>query len=322
MMKEFPKPRIFASRCLGFAKCRYNGVAIKNSVVDALEKHAEFVTVCPEVEIGLGVPREPIKIVNRKGRRKLVQPATGKDVSGKMNEFSEEYLGELGEVDGFILKGKSPSCGLFDVKEHTGVEGGTSKGRKFSGFFGKKVMGIYPDTPWEDDGRLLSGEIRGSFFKKIFTLARFRGVKKAEKMRGLVEFHDKHKLLLMAFGQKRMEKLGRIAANRRKEREGGVIKKYGEELRKTLKSGITRKSAANVLMHAFGYFKKELGRDEKDFFLETLKNYRRGKMLISAPRGLIWSWVLRFNQEYLKGQVFFEPYPKELVMAENRVYMG
>ncbi len=322
MMEKFPRPRIFASRCLGFAKCRYNGVNINSSVVDALRGHVEFFTVCPEVEIGLGVPREPIKIVSNKRERRLVQPATGKDVSRKMEEFSGEYLENLGEVEGFILKGKSPSCGLFDVKEYSGVEGGASKGRKFSGFFGKRIMGRHPDIPWEDEGRLLNGEIRGCFFKKIFTLAKFREMRKKRKTKGLVDFHEKHKLLLMAFGQRRMEGLGRIAANKENEGAGETIEKYGKELRKTLKRGINRKSAANVLMHAFGYFKTELGREEKKFFLETLEKYRKGKVLISVPRGLIWAWVLRFNQEYLKEQIFFEPYPQELVLSENQVYMG
>ncbi|MBD3390028.1 DUF1722 domain-containing protein [Candidatus Micrarchaeota archaeon] len=322
IMRKFPKPRVFASRCLGLAKCRYNGVTIKNSVVNALGEHVEFVTVCPEVEIGLGVPREPIKIVSKAGKRKLVQPATGLDVSGKMEEFSEGYLGKLGEVDGFILKGRSPSCGLFDVKEYSGVERGTSRGKNFSGFFGKKVMGMCPNTPWEDEGRLLNGEIRGCFFKKIFTLARFREMKQKRKMKDLAEFHEKHKLLLLAFGQEGMGKLGGVAANRKKLGFEEAAKEYEMEMRRLFRNGICKKSAANSLMHAFGYFKKGLGREEKKFFLQTLEEYMNGKVLISAPRSLIWSWVLRFDEEYLREQVFFEPYPKELVMAENRVYMG
>ncbi|MBD3398350.1 DUF1722 domain-containing protein, partial [Candidatus Micrarchaeota archaeon] len=253
-MVQSPKPRIFASRCLGFSKCRYNGITIKNSVVDALRKHVDFVNACPEVEIGLGVPRKPIKIVGKAGKRKLVQPATGLDVSRKMEEFSGKYLEKLGEVDGFILKGKSPSCGLFDVKEYSGVEGRASKGRKFSGFFGKKVMEMYPDAPWEDEGRLLNGEIRECFFKKIFTLARFREMKQERKMKDLAEFHEKHKLLLLAFGQEGMGKLGRVAANRKKLGFEEAAKEYEMEMRRLFRNGICKKSAANSLMHAFGYF--------------------------------------------------------------------
>ena len=321
MDTKFAKPRVFASKCLGFAKCRYNGATMPSSIVEAMKKHVEFVTACPEMEIGLGVPREPIKIISKGGRRRLVQPATGLDFSEKMDEFAKGYLQGLGEVDGFILKGKSPSCGLFDVKEYSGVDGGTSKGRKFSGFFGKKIMETYRDTPWEDEARLLNGEIRGCFFKKIFTLARFREMKKARKMKGLVEFHEKHKLLLMAFSQEGMRSLGKIAAGDGDSGFWETAETYERGMRRLFGQGMCAKTAANALLHAFGYFKKGLDAKEKKFFLEIMEEYRKGRVMLGVPKSLIWSWALRFNQEYLERQVFFEPYPKELVIAENLVYV-
>lgn len=114
-MKNFPKPNVVASKCLGFAKCRYNGNMIPNHFVNSLKKHVNFIPVCPEVEIGLGIPRKPIRIIKKSYGNVLLQPATGKDFSCKMKQFTEKFLSNLHHVDGFILKYKSPSCGKNNV---------------------------------------------------------------------------------------------------------------------------------------------------------------------------------------------------------------
>jgi len=146
--REFSKPRIFASKCLGFAACRWNGVAISDPFIESLKERVDFITVCPEVEIGLGVPRDPIKVVSKNGKLRLVQSGSGRDVSGEMKDFTDKFLGSLGEVDGFILKAGSPSCGI-------------------GGFFGSGVLARFAHLPVETEERLTNPGIRERFLEKI-----------------------------------------------------------------------------------------------------------------------------------------------------------
>ena len=143
---SYPKPVIVVSKCLGFDACRYNGVTIENGFVESLKKHVRYIQTCPEMEIGLGVPRDPIRIAKDGNGLGPFQPSTGKDVTEKMVSFSSGFLGSLKAVDGFILKYRSPSCGIKGVKiYHSRDPGsGSSKGM---GFFGKTVLEKYGYLP-------------------------------------------------------------------------------------------------------------------------------------------------------------------------------
>ena len=166
-MTAFPKPRIVISKCIGFDPCRYNGEIVQDKFVRRLEPHVEFVCVCPEVEIGLGTPRAPVRVVASGESFKLIQPASGLDVSDKMREFSRGFLDGLKEVDGFILKNRSPSCGFTDVKVYAGPEKGAAIGRT-AGFFGGAVLEKVGDRAVEDEGRLLNLSIREHFLTRVF----------------------------------------------------------------------------------------------------------------------------------------------------------
>ena len=152
-MKNFPTPIVVVSKCLGFAECRYNGQVLNDPFIDQLRKFVSFITICPEMEIGLGVPRDPVRMVNLKTKRILFQPATGNDVTKDMIEFSKRFLDSLDDVDGFILKSRSPSCGLKDVKVYSGLDKGAATS-KDSGFFGKDVLDRFGGFAIEDEGRL------------------------------------------------------------------------------------------------------------------------------------------------------------------------
>ncbi|MDD5136876.1 MAG: DUF523 domain-containing protein, partial [Candidatus Omnitrophica bacterium] len=178
---NFAKPRVFASRCLGFAVCRWNGLTIRDDFVEELKPHVEYVTACPEVEVGLGVPRDPIRIVAKGAALRLVQPASGKDVSAAMTDFAKRFLGSIGDIDGFILKDRSPSCGVDNVKVYPGPGPSASVARAH-GFFGDEVMKRFGDLPVETEGRLTNYRIREHFLSRIFAFADFRRVKKAKKM--------------------------------------------------------------------------------------------------------------------------------------------
>ena len=310
--KEWAKPRIVVSRCLGFDSCRWNGASIPDPFVDALKPFVEYVTVCPEVEIGLGVPRNPIRIVSAGGEMSLVQSGTGLDVTESMRAFAEKFLGALGPVDGFILKGRSPSCGIKDTKVYPAM-GQVSALGTTAGFFGKAALERFPDLAVEDEGRLNNERIWDHFLKRIFTSAAYRKIEETGSLNDLISFHSKNKFLIMSYSQKALRTLGRIVANREHKEIGALRAEYGANLRAAM-SKIPRPPAnINVAMHMLGYFSEELIAPEKDYFLSTLEMYREERLPLSVPVSLLRSWAIRFGQQYLLEQTFLEPYPQELL---------
>jgi len=312
----FSKPRIVISKCIGFDPCRYNGEIVQDKFVARLEPHVEFVCVCPEVEIGLGTPRAPVRIVSSGDSFKMIQPFSGLDVSEKMRQFSGRFLDGLEEVDGFILKNRSPSCGFTDVKVYSGPEKGASIG-KTAGFFGGAVLEKFGDLAIEDEGRLKNLNIREHFLTRVFAFARFRTLQQSASMHDLVRFHAAHKLLLMAYSQSDLRELGRIVANAEGKRMGAVLELYGKCFREAFHKPPRHASPINVLMHTLGYFKKELSAREKRHFLEVLEAYRHGRTPLSSAVSILRSWVMRFESEYLSEQTFFNSFPEELMALDD-----
>jgi uncharacterized protein YbgA (DUF1722 family)/uncharacterized protein YbbK (DUF523 family) len=312
--RRFIKPVIVSSKCIEFAACRWNGLTIKDEFVRQLMPGVDFRPICPEYEIGLGIPRDPIRVVQSKEKRILYQPASGKDFSGQMNKFARSYLESLDDVDGFILKSRSPSCGIKDVKIYGGIDKAPVTG-KGAGFFGQAIIDKFSDLPVEDEGRLTNFRIREHFLTRIFALASWRNLPKS--MATLVEFQASNKLLLMAYNQKELRILGRIVANHEKKRTDGVFAEYGIHFKQALATSPRVSSNINVLMHALGYFKTELKAAEKAYFLKTIDKYREGKIPLSVSAGIIHSWIARFDQKYLAGQTYFEPYPEELIQVSD-----
>lgn len=264
-MNKTIKPIVIVSKCLGFDNCRYNGQTISDKFIDKLGEYLEFKTVCPEMAIGLGVPREPIRIVLDNGKPRLYQPATGKDVTEAMEDFTDTYLNSIEEVDGFILKNRSPSCGSIDVKIYSGYEK-SARSIRGSGFFGGVVFKRFEGLPIEDEGRLKNFTIREHFLTKLFTFTRFRQMKKSGKMKDLVEFHTCHKFLLLGYNQSHYRKMGPIVANHNKYDFNKVINLYEHELKQIFKNIPKVGSIINTLQHAFGYVSDELSKAEKAFF--------------------------------------------------------
>lgn len=311
-MKQFPRPRIIASRCFEFDACRYNGQKIPNNFVAALTPYVDFVPVCPELEIGLGVPRDPVRVVGGPGGRRLVQPTTGRDLTDEMNGFADGFLGGIRDADGFILKSRSPSCGIKDAREFPDADNEIASG-KGAGLFAAKVLEKFPHLPAEDEGRLLNFRVRENFLTRVYALARFKEVRKAGTMRALVRFQAENKLLLMTHNQNEMRALGRIVANARGRPPESVIDEYGERLAKTLAPLPRRASNVNVLMHAMGYFRNELTGKEKAYFLSLLEDFKRERIPLSAVITVMGSWIVKYGEEYLEAQTYFRPYPPELM---------
>jgi uncharacterized protein YbgA (DUF1722 family)/uncharacterized protein YbbK (DUF523 family) len=312
-MREFVRPKVVVSRCLGFDHCRYNGNIISSPIVAKLTEYVDFLPVCPEVEIGLGTPRSPVRIILENGEQRLVQSASGRDLTEVMEEFCTDYLDFTGDVDGFILKYRSPSCGIKDVKVYPTAALKSGAIGKTSGFFGGAVLKKFPYLAIEDEGRLRNARIKEHFMTRIFMLAAFRKVKSEGRMKDLVAFHTENKYLLMAYNQAGLRKLGAIVANK----EGLSFQELASEYQMHLYSALSRPprytSIINVLMHAFGHFSQKLSSQEKALFLDWIQKYREGKTSLCPAINAIRSWALRFEDQYLTNQTLFEPYPEGLM---------
>ncbi len=311
MARHFPRPRIVVSRCIEFDPCRYDGTIIPSPAVDRLKNFAECIPVCPEVEIGLGIPRATVRIVRIDSVDHLIQPATGRDVTGEMTGFTTRFLDSLPPVDGFILKGGSPTSGTSNVRVYPSAEKSMAIDRS-PGVFAREVLKRFGDLPIEDELRLKHPRIRDHFLSGIFTLAGFREVEATGDPEALVRFHAENKLLLMASHQQLMREMGRFVAERRGKEPEELWSQYRRMLLLALARVPRFTSHINVLQHALGHFKNRVTREEREYCLQLISRYREGHATLSEPRDLLRSWVIRFRDESLMDQTFFSPYPIEL----------
>ncbi|MHB1154914.1 MAG: YbgA family protein [Eubacteriales bacterium] len=306
------KPVVVVSRCLGFCKCRYNGDMIKDHFVEALKEHVNFITVCPEVEIGLGVPRNPVRLVLENEKAELYQPADDKTYTKEMEKYAADFFGSANRIHGFILKGRSPSCGIKDVKIYMNKEksAGSTKG---AGLFAAYAMKLYPNLPTEEEGRLTNYAIRENFLTKLYTFFRFQKAKDSGSMKELVKFHSDHKYLLLAYNQSQTRILGKITANHEKKPFKEITDEYELHLGLAFARLPSKNNYINTFMHIFGYFSDELTDREKTFILDRFQKFKEDKLHISVVLNLLRTYVIKYNQEYLLNQVIWAAYPEELL---------
>jgi uncharacterized protein YbgA (DUF1722 family)/uncharacterized protein YbbK (DUF523 family) len=315
-LREFSKPVVVVSKCITFEPVRWNGQIIASEFVKKLKPYVNFVPVCPEVEIELCVPRDPVRIVLVKGEKKLLQPATGFDFTDKMKKFSESFLDSLDTVDGFILKSASPSSGFKNVKVYPSIEK-VSSIEKAPGLFGGAVLEKFPNSAIEDERRLLNPRIREHFLTKLFTFASFREVKKSENVRDLVKFQSDNKYLLTAYNQTELRILGKLVANQENKPIDEIMTGYETHLHYAFMRTPSAGANINVMLKMMGYFSHQLSKDEKSFFLNSIDNYRAGRLPLSACLNVLKAWIVRFKQEYLSSQTILEPYPEQLTELET-----
>jgi len=244
---------------------------------------------------------------------KLIQPRTGLDLTEKMQNFVNSFLNSLPEVDGFILKGRSPTDALNDAKIYSGPNPGDALKVKGPGFFGKAVLERFSHLAIEDEGRLRNPNIKSNFLTKLYTLASFREAKNSKSNKEVLKFHTKNKILLKAYNEKEMRILGRIIAQRDQYTFINLITDYEQHFLQALRNAPSCGSQINVLMNSMGYFSKNLSGKEKEFFLKALYDFKSGVIPLSVIMRIFTSWILRFKNDYLLNQSFFMPYPKELV---------
>lgn len=311
-MKSFPKPRVVVSRCLGFDACRYDGSILRDRLIELLEPHVEFVDVCPEAQIGLGTPRLPLRLVQVGDERRLLQPGTDTDATGDMRKFTEAFLDTAGKVDGFLLKSRSPSCGISDVKIYATAERSAAIG-KGAGLFASAIREHFSASAFEDEARLGNFGLREHFLIKLFTLARYRESVTKGVVSAMTDFHASHKFILMAYHQQAMREMGRILANSERRSWQTMEIAYREKLLAALARPARRASHCNVLEHSLGYVSEGLAGGERRHFLATLERYRKGRLPLSGVLAVVRSWIARFGQPYLAQQHYFEPFPEDLI---------
>jgi len=289
---------------------------ITDSFVDQLKDYVEIITVCPEVEIGLGVPRAPIRVLKISNDYVLYQPETKRDLTKEMTEYCKNFVEKTTEIDGFILKNRSPSCGVGDVKIYSDYSE-TLLPKRESGFFGRIVRDNFHSSVVEDEGRLRNLKIREDFLIKLFAFANFRKVRNEKNMGSLVEYHSHHKLLFQAYNQYRYRLCGKIVGNLEKLSIEQVLSDYEKELSKLLSGHIKIGSMINSLQHAFGGVSEDLKVEERKYFLDSLDEYRDERIALSVITHLLMSYAVRFEKEYLAKQVLLNPFPLELTTASR-----
>jgi len=313
-VKKFFEPKIIVSRCLGFEHCRYDGQIISSEEVQELKEHVDFMTICPECDIGLGVPRDSLRLISDDGEIRLVQPETGRDVTDEMKDFLDDLLSEKQDVDGFLLKSRSPSCGLKEVKIYSSVEGHAPEGQS-AGIFGSMVLDRFPEKAIESEGRLRNHTIRQHFLTKIFTFANFRDIKRSEDIDRLGRFHENNRLLFRSYDEGSYRLMGDIYS--KDEEVSEIFDLYEDALHDLFRSPAGCESRIKIMEDIYEEIKDGIGKEEKELFQDSLKDYNEGKTSLDVPLSILHSWLMRFEEEDMKNQSFFYPYPRDLVRLED-----
>ncbi|MFN3975626.1 MAG: YbgA family protein [Aquificaceae bacterium] len=306
-MRDFPRPKLVLSRCF-FEAVRYDGGIITDPFVERLKGYVDFITVCPEVDIGLGTPRQRIVVIKEGESKRLFQPETGKDITQLMEDFSVSFLSRLEEVDGFLLKSKSPSCGVGTTKLYVGDK---VVGRTY-GFFAQAIKEKLPHMPLEDEGRLRDGRIREHFLTRIYAFADFRHLKKNFSPRALVEFQSTYKYLLMTYSQKALKELGQIVARVGKEPER-ALRAYEEVFHRAFAKIPSPSKHTNTLLHILGHISRRLNSMEKRHLISLIQKVKNGRTNHRLVVEILRNIAYRHGEEYLLKQKYFDPFPEELM---------
>jgi uncharacterized protein YbgA (DUF1722 family)/uncharacterized protein YbbK (DUF523 family) len=309
----FTPIKIGISSCLLGNKVRYDGGHSHDRyLTQTLGLFTEYVPVCPEVECGMPIPREAVRLVGPTENPRLVTQKTAMDKTDQMKTWIKGRLEELAKEDlcGFIFKSKSPSSGLYRVR----VYGDDCNVRKNgTGLFAKAFTKAFPRIPVEEAGRLNDPKLRENFIENIFSLQRWRQLfDHPLTLGGLVEFHTQNKLLILSHNQDIYRKMGKLVAQGKSDEFPLLINNYEDLLLNVLRLPTTVKKNINVLQHIMGYFKKNLSHDEKQELLSVFDQYRSGYVPIIVPITLINHYVRKYDQPWLKTQTYLNPHPFEL----------
>ncbi len=310
--------RLGASSCLLGHAVRFDaGHAKDKFVVDTLGRWFEFVPTCPEMDIGMGVPRPTIRLVDNGQGTRLVAPTSGEDFTDRMNAYAKNKIEDLAarDLDGYILKKNSPSCGLERIPVY---RNGKVEHKKASGMFAAKLIDLWPALPVEDEGRLNDPKLRENFIERVFCRNRWRTlVRRGLTRRRLVEFHTAHKLLLLAHNEAAVRRMGKLVGGAGRIPDREIFARYELDLQVTMSTRASPQKHANVMQHAMGHLKTMLEPAEKRDILGAIHDFRSGLLPLIVPITLLRYIIARCGIEYLAGQLYFDPHPKELMLRNH-----
>ena len=301
------------SACVLGHAVRFNGGHKRSAFVEReLGQYVEFHPLCPEVAIGLPVPRPMIRLVTRDDSIRLVETRNpDMDYTDAMQSLAAQRVPAMTDLCGYILAGKSPSCGMERVKLYL-ANGNTVPGGA-SGLFAAELMAKMPWLPVEEDGRLGDPRLRENFILRVFALDDlYRSVADGITASAIIRFHSRYKLILMAHCQAEYRALGQMVAHIADWDPDEFFQAYRLKLMTALKTPASRRNNTNVMMHVQGYFKKCLSARQKAELGELIHNYRQGLSPLLAPMTLLNHYLGQYPNDYLASQRFFKPYPKEL----------
>lgn len=306
------KIRVGISACLLGENVRFDGGhQYSRYCSETLEPYFQYQPVCPEVGSGMSTPREVVRLVNFNEERRMIGYRSGHDYTDAIQAYNERNLPELAQVSGFIFKRKSPSCGMErvkvyqpnkDIPENDGV-----------GLFAKAFMQRYPLVPTEEDGRLNDPLLRENFVQRVFVYDQWQRLQEAGiTEQALLDFHSRHKYMLMAHSQAAYRELGRLLGNLKDRALEEIAAEYIHGMMHALRKVASKRSHANVLLHIMGHFKRDLDKASKAELKDTIMKYREGIVPLVVPLALIRHHMMYYGNEYIQKQAYLAPHPEDL----------
>lgn len=312
------RPRIGISECLLGREVRYDGGHKRDRyAMDVLGEYFEWVPVCPEVEVGMGTPREPLRLLREADGVRMVTIRSGDDWTGRMHEYSRSRLDALAteRLRGWILKKDSPSCGMERVKVYDDNDVPSRDGR---GLFAAALLERFPNLPVEEEGRLDDRALRENFICRVYTYDRWRRLVEAGGGAGaVVEFHARHKYLLLAHEPAAYRVLGRLVAAAGRTHLPELLSRYEAGLMEALSRPAPVRRHVDALHHILGFLKQELSSEDRAEILDVIEEYRAGTVPLITPLTLLRFHLRKLDSGWIHEQVYLQPYPRELALRSH-----
>lgn len=313
--------RIGVSACLLGQEVRFDGGHKRDRfLTDIFSRFVEWVPVCPEVELGMGIPRESVRLERDATGLHLVASKSGRDWTQTMRTFAVRRVRTLAALDlcGYVLKKDSPSCGMERVRVYPHGERGGSPRSEGRGFFAQALIEANPLLPVEEEGRLGDPHLRENFVARVFAYRRLRAFFAGRwTLAGMVGFHTSHKFTLLSHSPEAYQRLGRLIGRAKNLPRAELRGRYQSEFMGALSKPATIHTHTNVLEHIVGFFKKQLDSPSRAELVGLIREYRRGLLPLVVPITLIRHHVRLHRVSYLEGQIYLEPHPKERMLRNH-----
>lgn len=310
------KIKIGVSGCLLGQKVRFDGMGKFHWYInEILGQYFEYTSMCPELEIGMGVPRKTVRLVGDLKNPEMIEPSTGTNWTSKMDTYSKKKTSKLGDLSGFLFKKGSPSCGVFRTKVYQKNGIPLANGR---GLFADAFCKRWPLIPVEEEGRLTDAKLRENFLERVFSYHRLKTLMdKRFKRSDWVKFHEQSKFLLLSHSRKHYTILGQLVANIAKESPTDFKDNYASVYMEALTVKTTAKKHSDALLHILGFIKKLASTDQKADILQSIENYRKGIHPLIVPITLLNHYITIHKVVYVQDQYYLHPHPMDLSLRNH-----